>query len=255
MGDAMKLGLVTSAEKTSGKAQLWSLGGCQGSKDKRVMMNDDLMTRQRTTTRRRNRTQHERYIIEYNLVKVFLSPSSSKSTSTSSPHFRTIFIAAIKEYERKTKTDLHTHPLATQLQSCNSSSDILKVLHDKVNEFDKSRSHYERLSHWLNPTINVLYAFSATLGQGVGLIFSPANVISAGIGILFMAAKDVGASEEALANLFERIEGFFGRLESYTQVPPTSAMTDVIVNIMVEVLNIFGIATKEMKQGRASALL
>ncbi|KAF8267372.1 hypothetical protein EI94DRAFT_1333036 [Lactarius quietus] len=159
------------------------------------------------------------------------SPSTSKSTSTSSPHFRTIFVTAIKEYERKTKTDLHTHPLATQLQSCNSSSDILKVLHDKVNEFDKSRSHNERLSHWLNPTINVLYAFSATLCQGVGLIFSPANVISAGIGILFQAAKDVGASEEALADLFERIENFFRRLESYTEVPPTNAMTDVIVNL------------------------
>jgi hypothetical protein len=29
-------------------------------------------------------------------------------------------------------------------------------------------------------------------------------------------------------------------------------MTDIIVKIMVEVLNIFAIATKEIKQGRAS---
>jgi hypothetical protein len=38
-------------------------------------------------------------------------------------------------------------------------------------------------------------------------------------------------------------------------VPPTDAMTDIIVKIMIEVLNIFAIATKEMRQGRASALL
>ena len=69
------------------------------------------------------------------------------------------------------------------------------------------------------------------------------------------AAKDVDASEEALADLFERIENFFKRLESYVEVPPTDAMTDIIVKIMVEVLNIFAIATKEMKQGRASVLL
>ena len=130
--------------------------------------------------------------------------SQSPSTSSSSSNFRTIFVAAIKAYEKKTKTDLHTHPLATELQSCNSSSDILAVLLDKVNEFEKSRSHNERLSSWLSPTINVLYAFSSTVGQGVGLvslngstlptisvhflsqIFSPANVISAGIGILFL---------------------------------------------------------------------
>jgi hypothetical protein len=76
----------------------------------------------------------------------------------------------MKAYEKKTKTDLLTHPLASQLQSCNSSSDILAVLQDKVNDFDKSRSHNERLSNWLSPTINVLYAFSATVGQGVGLV-------------------------------------------------------------------------------------
>ncbi|KAH9055239.1 hypothetical protein EDB87DRAFT_1341305 [Lactarius vividus] len=82
-------------------------------------------------------------------------------------------------------------------------------------------------------------------------IFSPAKVISAGVGVLLLAAKDVDASQEALADLFERIENFFKRLESYTEVPPTDAMTDMIVKIMVEVLNIFAIATKEMKQGRA----
>ena len=69
------------------------------------------------------------------------------------------------------------------------------------------------------------------------------------------AAKDVDASHEALADLFERIENFFKRLETYTEVLPTEAMTDMIVKIMVEVLNIFAIATTEMKQGRASELL
>jgi hypothetical protein len=104
------------------------------------------------------------------LPRITGTMSNTRSTSTSSSNFRTIFVAAIKEYEKMTKTDLHTHPLSTQLQSCNSSSDILAVLHDKVNEFDKSRSHNERLSSWLNPTINVLYTFSATVGQGAGLV-------------------------------------------------------------------------------------
>ena len=56
-------------------------------------------------------------------------------------------------------------------------------------------------------------------------------------------------------DLFGSIENFFKRLESYTAVTPTVAMTDIIVKIMVEVLDIFAIATKEMRQGRASALL
>ena len=66
---------------------------------------------------------------------------------------------------------------------------------------------------------------------------------------------DVEASQDALVDLFGRIENFFKRLESYTAVRPTDAMTDITVQIMTEVLNIFALATKEMKQGRASALL
>ncbi len=38
-------------------------------------------------------------------------------------------------------------------------------------------------------------------------------------------------------------------------MPPTEAMTDIIVKIMVEVLNILAIATMVMKEGRASAFL
>ncbi len=45
---------------------------------------------------------------------------------------------------------------------------------------------------------------------------------------------------------------FFKRLETYTAVTPTPAMTDIITEIMVEVLTIFGIATKELRRGSAS---
>ena len=68
------------------------------------------------------------------------------------------------------------------------------------------------------------------------------------------AAKAVSEAQEALIDIFERIENFFKRLETYTEVRPSASMTDIIVKIMVEVLNILGIATKEIKQGRISEL-
>ena len=55
-----------------------------------------------------------------------------------------------------------------------------------------------------------------------------------------------------LVDIFSRIEKFFKRLESYTEVRPTAAMTDMIVEIMVEVLAILAIATKEIKERRSS---
>jgi hypothetical protein len=58
-----------------------------------------------------------------------------------------------------------------------------------------------------------------------------------------------------LINIFLRIENFFKRLESYTELPPSTAMADVIVDIMTEVLLLLGIATKEIKQCRSSELI
>ena len=52
--------------------------------------------------------------------------------------------------------------------------------------------------------------------------------------------------------MFERIEGFFGRLEIYTEVAPNEGMVDTITAILVEVLNFIGIAIKEIRQGRTS---
>jgi hypothetical protein len=68
----------------------------------------------------------------------------------------------------------------------------------------------------------------------------------------FQAIKDVRASRDNLIDLFNRIERFFQRLEIYTGITPTTAMTDIIVDIMVEVLTILAIATKEVKRGRLS---
>ena len=99
--------------------------------------------------------------------------------------------------------------------------------------------------------------------------FSPAKVIFAGVGVLLsvrilrwtfagvivipsQAAVDVRASKDTLIDIFERMENFFQRLDIYTKVSPPHEMIDIIVKIMVEVLSILGIATKEMKQGRTS---
>ena len=98
------------------------------------------------------------------------SPASSSNLASSSSDFNTIFDKALRAYKIKTKQDLVTHPLASQLQACNSPAAVLTIIQDQVQQFEQSRSGDERLRRWLKPTINVLYTFSATLGQGVGLV-------------------------------------------------------------------------------------
>lgn len=76
---------------------------------------------------------------------------------------------------------------------------------------------------------------------------------------IIQAAKTLsssrGSSQVALAGLFRRIEKFIRRLETYTKVSPTEELQEVIVNVMVEVLFVLAVATKEMERGKASELI
>ena len=92
------------------------------------------------------------------------------SSSSSSSNFQLMIDNALNKYKQRTKNDLRAHPLAAQLESCDSPSAILAVLQEQVLGLDQSRSADERWTKWLGPTVNVLYAFSSCLGSGVSLV-------------------------------------------------------------------------------------
>ena len=96
--------------------------------------------------------------------------SHSHLTAAHVPNFQLVFNNALKAYEKRTKKDLLAHPLAFQLQACDSPSAILAILQQQVQGLDQSRSSEDRRAEWLDPTVNILFAFSATLGEGVGLV-------------------------------------------------------------------------------------
>ena len=99
----------------------------------------------------------------------FALMSHSQPTAASSSNFQVIINNALDMYNKRTKNDLLAHPLAPQLQACESPGAILAVLQQQVQGLDQSRTD-DRWTKWLDPTVNVLFAFSATLGAGVGLV-------------------------------------------------------------------------------------
>ncbi|KAF8471649.1 hypothetical protein DFH94DRAFT_684800 [Russula ochroleuca] len=177
------------------------------------------------------------------------------SQASPEANYQAIFDSALEVYKKKTGKDLTSHPLLRSFETCHSPDAVLAVLHAQTFGPGKPQSSGDKLLAWLNPTINVLNAFSATIGGGVSLAYPPAGVIFTGIGILLSAASAVSASRDLLLGLFDRIENVFRRLEVYIDVPQTPGMTDAIVKVMVEVLSILAIATKEINQRRAKTFL
>ena len=64
------------------------------------------------------------------------------------------------------------------------------------------------------------------------------------------AAKGVGTSYDALIELFQCFEHYLGRLKVLTEIP--SAVGEILVKIMVELLKVLALATQQISQGRFS---
>jgi hypothetical protein len=60
------------------------------------------------------------------------------------------------------------------------------------------------------------------------------------------------ASYDALVDIFASFENFLSRLDVYAGIPPTPALTNVLVKIITELISTLALATKQVKQGRFS---
>jgi hypothetical protein len=128
--------------------------------------------------------------------------ATNQTAGPSTDNFTAIFNAAIVEYQTLTGKPLHTHPFATQLDTCQNPEAVLDLLRTQAQAFSKFRKVDEKLMTWLDPTIHLLSTFSDTLGEGISLVskprsfphdcsptsnfqpFSPAKTIATGIGVL-----------------------------------------------------------------------
>ncbi|KAH9961507.1 hypothetical protein BC827DRAFT_1341818 [Russula dissimulans] len=109
---------------------------------------------------------------------------------------------------------------------------------------------------WIKRTVHVLHSLSTNhiVVSGVSSAFPPAKAVFAAIGILLSAIKNIDKSYDTLVDLFESFESFLRRLDVYTKIPLTTAMTEVIVKILTELLSTISLAIQQVKQGRLKKL-
>ncbi|KAF8261328.1 hypothetical protein EI94DRAFT_812071 [Lactarius quietus] len=165
--------------------------------------------------------------------------------------FQLILDAALADYAKQVGVDLATHPLADSLRSCGSSIDVLKLLEDTVKKFKDFRDGNRKLINSVKPVVHVTHTLSAVLCASITLVpFKPANAIFTGVAVLLAMAGDVSSSYDALVDLFEYLGNFLKRIRIYSDIPLTPSMKEISVKIMVELLSVLAVSTKQIKQGR-----
>lgn len=70
---------------------------------------------------------------------------------------------------------------------------------------------------------------------------------------ILKAAKGVSNSYDALIELFECFEHYFGRLKVLTEIP--LALGEMSVKVIIELLNVLALATQQINQGRFSQFM
>ena len=82
--------------------------------------------------------------------------------------FQRLLESALLRYEKKTGVNLSKHPLALQLQSCNSIEDFDNLLQDKAKDVKQS----ERITKTMRTIVSILtpLSFVASIPDAVGLV-------------------------------------------------------------------------------------
>ena len=94
-------------------------------------------------------------------------------TPIATSNYQVIFDNSLEAYKKKTKKELRSHPLFPKLQACNTPDAVLTVLREQIPSFDRSHSTSgtnDKLTNWLNLTVNVLYSFSEAIGASIGMV-------------------------------------------------------------------------------------
>ena len=94
----------------------------------------------------------------------------SQNSPEAASDYKAIFDSALEAYKKKTRKDLTSDPLLSSFEICNSPDSILAVLRAQILRSGQPQSSGDKLLTRLNPTINVLNAFSTTISGTVGQV-------------------------------------------------------------------------------------
>jgi hypothetical protein len=98
-----------------------------------------------------------------------------------SSRLQVLFESALQDYEKQTGTKLTEHPLARQLETCDSVESVTAVIQGQGRDFGEFKGSEGKVSKSLQRAVSVLYPLStsAVLGNATSLVRLVVPMISA----------------------------------------------------------------------------
>jgi fungal STAND N-terminal Goodbye domain len=89
-----------------------------------------------------------------------------------SPELKSLFEAALNEFEKRAGSNLVRHQIIDKLVNCESADSVIDVLQEQAEAFRDFRGDDGKLMMWLKRTVNVLYTLSTSdvVCEGISLV-------------------------------------------------------------------------------------
>ena len=99
--------------------------------------------------------------------------STRNRSETSSANFEALLNEALTKYTEKTGKNLRDHPLASNIDRCNSAESFLAIFQQQAQDFDEFRNGDSKLIEWLRPVVDGLLFLSNS-----GVVDTVADIVS-----------------------------------------------------------------------------
>lgn len=101
------------------------------------------------------------------------SSTRHMATHSGSSIFESLFQSALEEYKKETNIDLVKHPLADQLERCDSVEAITQAVQEQAQAFRDFRGGNNKFITLLKNVVQAFYKISSStmdLGDAIGLV-------------------------------------------------------------------------------------
>jgi hypothetical protein len=111
---------------------------------------------------------HQPVVFSPLTVPIFEMSQPSSLSST----FQVLFNAALQDYKDKTGNTLTDHPIAKQLEACESVNSITAILQEQARSFRETTENDGKLMKALNSSVDVLCApsINSALNEAIGAV-------------------------------------------------------------------------------------
>ncbi|KIK60102.1 hypothetical protein GYMLUDRAFT_244542 [Collybiopsis luxurians FD-317 M1] len=159
--------------------------------------------------------------------------------------FEKLWVKALVSYKEQTGRNLYQVQVA-QFPDHPSVDNIVSILETKSKGFKAFREKDKNIRKVLKPFVRLVEMFNDTVGDMASASVPGGKAIFVAFGVLLEATKGVTEVYDALEELSEKLQDALTRIELHfnTDSKPSSRLRDIFIEMLVQVLHVFGFLIK-----------